>query len=104
MAMKEHIVLLNYPESQWGSDLVRFKVLDCYSETQVLDELRYKRAELHSADFDSLQDMADALCNAVAYALSGTWEYVVQCGSFDISEADDEDYDDEEEEDDEEVF
>ena len=94
--MKQHIGLINYPESEWGTDLVRFMLPDQCTDAQVLDELSYGRMELHSAAFPSLQDMADALCENVANTLGGTWEYVAQCGSFNITEDDDEGDDDEE--------
>lgn len=94
--MKEHIVLMNYPESEWGTDLVRFMLPDRCTDTQVLDELSYVRMELYSTAFPSLQDMAKTLYEKVAHALGGTWEYVAQCGSFNITEDDDEEDDDEE--------
>lgn len=88
--MKDCIVLLNYPESDWGTDLVCFTIPECHSANRLMDELRCQRADLQSADYDCIQSMADALCTKVANALGGQWKFVSQCSSFDISCNDDE--------------
>lgn len=94
--MKKRIVMLNYPESQWGTDLVCFAVPDSCTDDQIIEELRWQRSTLHSDDFDSVEGMSDTLCQKTAEALGGTWEYVAQSGSFDVTAEDDETCEEEE--------
>lgn len=51
-----------------------------------MDEMELQRAGMNSSDYDTLQDVADALCAGVAIRLGGTWEYVAQVGGFDIKQ------------------
>ena len=51
---------------------------------RLLDELNAQQDAISSDDYDSLQDYADAVCNATAQALSATWRYVPQCGTLEF--------------------
>ena len=75
--MKTHVVVLNYPESDWGIDLVKFI---CDLE----NELDYAKEDISTENFVTLQDYADAVCTAAAEALHGTWSHVVQTCVIDI--------------------
>lgn len=81
--MKESIVILRYPGSDWGNDLVCFRLPE-KAGARLLDELNFQRADMDAADFDTVQDLADALCTRVAKELGGGWNYVAQAGSIDI--------------------
>lgn len=82
--MTKHIILLNYPESDWGTDLVEFSFDHDVSARDLENELEYAKADLCAEDFDSLQDYADAVCNAAAETLHGTWRYFPQTCAIDI--------------------
>ena len=51
---------------------------------RLLDELNAQQDAISSDDYDSLQDYADAVCNAAAQALGATWRYVPQCGTLEF--------------------
>ena len=51
---------------------------------RLLDELKAQQDALSSDDYDSLQDYADAVCNAAAQTLGATWRYVPQCGTLEF--------------------
>ena len=76
--MTEHIVLLEYPESDWGTDLVKFHFDHDVSAYDLENELDFARNDISAEDFDTLQDYADAVCTAAAEALRGTWSFVAQ--------------------------
>ena len=82
--MSEHILILSYPESDWGDDLVEFQFPKECNPMRLLDELNAQQDALSSDDYDSLQDYADAVCNAAAQALGATWRYVSQCGTLEF--------------------
>lgn len=84
--MHDLIVILRFPESDWGEDLVCFHLPDSCTPTQLMDELIFSRSDLAAEDFDTRQDLADALCTLVAQELGGSWNYVAQCGAIDIRE------------------
>ena len=80
----EHIVVLNYPESDWDTDLVKFTFDHDVSAYDLENELDYAKEDISAEDFDTLQDYADAVCTAAAEALHGTWSYVAQTCVIDI--------------------
>ncbi len=82
--MDEQILILHYPESDWGDDLVGFHLPEDCSPMRLLDELNAQQGAISSDDYDSLQDYADAVCNAAAQALGATWRYVPQCGMLEF--------------------
>lgn len=84
--MQDHIVILHFPGSDWGSDLVCFHLPKKTSASQLMSEMELQRADMNSSDYDTLQDMADDLCTEVASCLGGTWEYVSQAGVFEIKQ------------------
>ena len=51
---------------------------------RLLDELSTQQDTIFSDDYNSLQDYADAVCNAAAQALGATWHYVSQCGTLEF--------------------
>ena len=82
--MDEQILILHYPESDWGDDLVGFQIPKECNPMRLLDELNAQQDAISSDDYDSLQDYADAVCNAAAQALGATWRYVSQCGTLEF--------------------
>mgnify|MGYP004461957113 CR=1 FL=1 len=82
--MSEQILILSYPESDWGDDLVEFQFPKECDPMRLLDELNAQQDAISSDDYDSLQDYADAVCNATAQALGATWRYVPQCGTLEF--------------------
>ena len=82
--MDEQILILHYPESDWGDDLVGFQLPKECNPMRLLDELNAQQDAISSDDYDSLQDYADAVCNAAAQALGETWRYVPQCGMLEF--------------------
>ena len=82
--MSEHILSLSYSESDWGDDLVEFQFPKECNPMRLLDELNAQQDAISSDDYDSLQDYADAVCNAAAQALGATWRYVSQCGTLEF--------------------
>lgn len=74
--MKEHIVALEYPESDWGTDLVKFTFDHDVNAYDLKDKLESAKEDLRADDFDTLQDYADAICSTTAVTLCGTWSYV----------------------------
>lgn len=75
--MKEFYILIEYPESDWGTDLVKFTVPEHVSKyavrKNIYDELR---SLSNKNKFFSQQDMAEfALCRA-ARELGGSREYI----------------------------
>ena len=82
--MDEQILLLHYPESDCGDDLVGFHLPEDCDPMRLLDELNAQQDTLSSDDYDSLQDYADAVCNAAAQTLGATWRYVPQCGTLEF--------------------
>ena len=77
------IVILQYPESNWGSDLVCFYLPTYVSSTSLMEELELQLEEMQD-NYDSPQDLADDLCNEVARLFNGTWSYIAQAGRIDI--------------------
>lgn len=82
--MKTHVVVLNYPESGWGTDLVKFIFDYDVSACDLENELEYAKEDISTENFVTLQDYADAVCTAAAEALHGTWSHVVQTCVIDI--------------------
>lgn len=82
--MNERILILSYPESDWGDDLVCFRLPKECSPMRLLDELSTQQDTISPDDYDSLQDYADAVCNAAAQAIGATWRYVPQCGTLEF--------------------
>lgn len=82
--MDEQILILHYSESDWGDDLVGFHLPEGSNPMRLLDELNAQQDALSSDDYDSLQDYADAVCNAAAQTLGATWRYVPQCGTLEF--------------------
>ena len=82
--MDEQILILHYPESDWGDDLVGFQLPKECNPMRLLDELNAQQDAISSDDYDSLQDYAAAVCNAAAQALGATWRYVPQCGTLEF--------------------
>lgn len=82
--MNEQILIFHYPESDWGDDLVGFRLPEGCEPMRLLDELNDQQDALSAADYDSLQDYADAVCNAAAQTLGATWRYVPQCGTLEF--------------------
>lgn len=82
--MDEQILILHYPESDWDDDLVGFLLPEGCNPMRLLDELNAQQDTISSDDYDSLQDYADAVCNAAAQALGATWRYVSQCGMLEF--------------------
>ena len=82
--MDEQILIFHYPESDWGDDLVGFYLPESCNPMRLLDELNTQQDTISSDDYDSLQDYADAVCNAAAQALGATWRYVPQCGTLEF--------------------
>ena len=66
--MNEQILILSYPESDWGDDLVCFRLPKECGPMRLLDELSTQQDTISPDDYDSLQDYADAVCNAAAPA------------------------------------
>lgn len=82
--MDEQILIFHYPESDWGDDLVGFYLPESCNPMRLLDELNTQQDTISSDDYDSLQDYADAVCNAAAQALGTTWRYLPQCGTLEF--------------------
>lgn len=82
--MEEQILILHYSESDWGDDLVGFHLPEGCDTMRLLDELNAQQDAISSDDYDSLQDYADAVCNAAAQTLGATWRYVPQCGTLEF--------------------
>lgn len=82
--MDEQILIFHYPESDWDDDLVGFHLPEGCTPMRLLDELNAQQDIISSDDYDSLQDYADAVCNAAAQALGATWCYVSQCGTLEF--------------------
>ena len=82
--MEEQILILHYPESDWGDDLVGFQLPKECTPMRLLDELNAQQEAISFDDYDSLQDYADAVCNATAQALGAMWRYVPQCGTLEF--------------------
>ena len=82
--MRDCLVLVNYPESNWGTDLVLFRVPESVTDSALLEEIEFIRAGFDSSEYVSLQDMMDSVLNAVAESLGGAWHYSAQAGSIDI--------------------
>ena len=83
--MKEFYILIEYPESDWGTDLVKFTVPEHVSKYSVrkniYDELR---SLSNKNNFFSQQDMAEfALCRA-ARKLGGSRKYIPIADSIEI--------------------
>lgn len=81
---KNHLVIINYPHSDWGSDIAVFHLPASCTESQLMTELELSNADPESGDFTTPQDYADSVLTRAASALGGTWEYVRQSGSIDI--------------------
>ena len=82
--MKEFIIIAHYLESDWGDDIIRFRLPDRVRNVELMDEIENLRASYSSSEYDSLQDYADMIFKRAAETLGGTWEYVAQCGVVDI--------------------
>ena len=82
--MRDCLVLINYPESEWGTDLVLFTIPETVTDSRLIEEIEYARADFDSEAYDSLQDMMDEVLNAAAQVIGGTWHYSAQAGSIDI--------------------
>lgn len=80
------IIRIDYPDSLWGSDLVLFHVPASINDWNITAEIIYRRENFSSYDYDSLQDLTDALLNSVADHFGGTWCYVPTAGSISITE------------------
>lgn len=78
------LVIINYPHSDWGSDIVMFHLPASCTESQLMTELKLCNSDPESADFPTPQDYADAVLTQTAKNLCGRWEYVRQAGSIDI--------------------
>ena len=83
--MNDYLIILHYPYSDWNDDLVRFHVPTSFPPSSLFVELECQKCNLNTSDYDSLPDYAQELCNRVANALGGTWEYVCQAGAVDIT-------------------
>lgn len=84
--MRNCLVLINYPETEWGTDLVLFNIPENVTDSMLIDEIEFTRANFNSSDYESLQDMTDVVLNSAAEALGGTWNYAAQTGAVDIRE------------------
>ena len=84
MRMNEQLLILHYPESDWGDDLVAFQLPEGCAPMRLLDELNDQQCAVSANDYDSLQDCADAVCSAAAQALGAAWHYVPQCGTLEF--------------------
>ena len=73
--MKESIVILRYPGSDWGSDLVCFRLPE-KAGAHLLDELNFQRADMDAADFDTVQDLADEYYTAECLGSAGESELI----------------------------
>ncbi len=82
--MTEQILILHYPESDWGDDLVGFQLSEGCEPMRLLDELNQQQDAIPADNYDSLQDYADDVCNAAAQALGATWRYIPQCGTLEF--------------------
>lgn len=82
--MRTHIVVLNYPESDWGADIVEFAFDDYVSVGDLENEFSYAMEDTHSENFEIMQNYADAVCNKVAEALHGAWRYISTTCKIDI--------------------
>ena len=54
------------------------------TDSALIEEIEYTRANFDSEAYDSLQDMMDEVLNAAAQAISGTWHYSAQAGTIDV--------------------
>ena len=82
--MRDCLVLINYPESDWGTDLVLFNIPENVADSTLIEEIEYARAGFDSEEYDSLQDMMDEVLNTAAESLGGAWRYSAQAGSIDV--------------------
>lgn len=82
--MRDCLVLINYPDSDWGTDLVLFNIPENVTNSVLIEEIEYARANFDSEAYDSLQDMTDDVLNAAAESLGGAWHYSAQAGSIDV--------------------
>ena len=79
------MVVLHYPESEWGDDYACFDVPATCSLSQVLDEVEVQQCRLNPDDFESIQAYAEAACDKAAEALNGSWHYMAQAGRIEIT-------------------
>lgn len=84
--MTPRVIRIDYPDSVWGSDLVLFHVPNTVSDYDLRDEIAFRREDFNSADFDSLEDMTDAILASVADHFGGTWRYLPLAGIVSITE------------------
>ena len=89
--MRKTIVIISYPESGWGIDLVEFDVPNHFKDYQITDAIRSAREQLTMADFATPQDMMDHALNAAASKLGGTWRYMPTAGEITVVEWEDAD-------------
>ena len=83
--MKEFYILIEYPESDWGTDLVKFTVPEHISEHTIKESLQAELEYMDSFDdYFSRQDMAESAFSAVADKLGCSWKYVPTLGSIEI--------------------
>ena len=82
--MRDCLVLINYPCSDWGTDLVLFNIPENVTDSALIEEIEYARADFDSCEYNSLQDLMDEVLNAAAESLGGTWHYSAQAGSIDV--------------------
>lgn len=84
--MKDMVVIFNYPESYWGTDMVCFHLDKDVDNNELMDTIDDANAEINSEKYGHQCFVTEVICNIVANRLGGTWDYVVVAGSYDIKE------------------
>lgn len=78
-------VVLTFPDSVWGSDIVLFYVPAVVSDIELVDELIFQHEELDIDSFDSMPDMVDNLLQSVADHFDGRYRYLPIAGTVSIT-------------------
>ena len=84
--MNDFFVILHFNRYEFGDSLVLFHLPASSTSYDLTDEFGYQKCDLEVSDYDEIGDYAQELCNRVAAALSGTWDYAPLAGTIDLSE------------------
>lgn len=76
---------LDYPGSDWGTDIVMFTVPETVSHFTLVHEIRQTLDRMNADSFFNSQDLADAALDIVAKKFSGEWNYISLSGTIQIS-------------------
>ena len=79
--MRTVIVIVEYRESDWGTDLVAFSLSDGVSDSLLMETLEEKSSQLlEEEDYTSSQDRIQDAIMYTSQTLDAPWKYVHQAG------------------------